>query len=181
MAMAGRIAVVDGQDRFLRWEERPVIHKERLVHRSVHVLIFDSQARLVIQLRHPDKDNNPNVWDVSCAGHVEESDYTGPPDDDLDALYKGVAVRELAEELGVSAELEELARFTPIKDVHYEQIRLYCGTSDGPYVIQEEEVSEIRSVTQDELTAMIAGDDKVTTSLTYFASWISERGLWPAH
>jgi isopentenyldiphosphate isomerase len=178
--MAGRIAVVDGQDRFLRWEQRAVIHRERLVHRSVHVLVFDSRGRLVIQKRHPEKDNNPNAWDVSCAGHVEESDYTGGPDEGLDAVYRGVAIRELAEELGVETELEELASFTPIAGVHYEQIRLYRGISDGPYVIQEDEVSEIRPATQAELRAMIDGEDLVTTSLTYFAGWLAERDMWPA-
>lgn len=157
-----------------------MIHRDRLVHRSVHVLVFDSKGRLIIQLRHPEKDNNPNAWDVSCAGHVEESDYSGGPDEDLDAVYRGVAVRELAEELGVEAELEELASFSPIEGVHYEQIRLYRGVSDGPYVIQEDEVAEVRPVKKDELTAMIEGEERVTTSLTYFAGWIVERGLWHA-
>lgn len=157
-----------------------MIHRDRLVHRSVHVLVFDSRGRLVIQRRHPEKDNNPDAWDVSCAGHVEESDYTGGPDEDLDAVYGGVAMRELAEELGVEVELEELASFSPIEGVHYEQIRLYRGASDGPYVIQEDEVSEIRAATPGQLRAMIEGDDLVTTSLTYFAGWLAERGLWPA-
>ena len=43
----------------------------------------------------------------------------------------------------------------------------------------EEEVAEVRPVTPEELDAMIAGSPLVTTSLTYFARWLGERGLWP--
>ncbi len=178
--MAGRIAVVDENNLFVRWESRAAIHQQRLPHRSVHVLVFDSAGCLVIQRRHPEKDNNPDAWDVSCAGHVEESDYTGSPDENLDQVYADVAARELQEELGIMAALAELGRFAPIPDVHYEQIRLYRAESDGPYVIQEDEVAEVRTVTCDGLRRMIDGDALVTTSLTFFAEWIAQQGLWAA-
>src|SRR6476659_3830313 len=100
--MAGRIAVADESNRFVRWEERRTIHEQQLVHRSIHVVIFDSTGRLLIQRRHASKQTYPRYWDVSCAGHVEESDYTRGPDDDLDAVYAAVAAREVEEELGVT-------------------------------------------------------------------------------
>src|SRR5262249_42239596 len=118
--MAGRIAVVDDANRFIRWEERRIIHEQRLVHRSVHILVFDSAHRLLIQRRHRMKLTYPSYWDVSCAGHVEESDYTGGPDDDLDAVYASVAARELDEELGIAASLELVDRLPPEPNVHYE-------------------------------------------------------------
>jgi isopentenyldiphosphate isomerase len=89
--MPGRIAVVDTANRFVRWEDRRTIHEQRLVHRSIHVLLYDSAGRLLVQRRHASKQTHPRCWDVSCAGHVEESDYTGGPDDDLDAVYAAVA------------------------------------------------------------------------------------------
>lgn len=59
-----RIAVVDDANRFVRWEDRGTIHEQRLVHRSVHVMIFDGQGNLLVQRRHASKQTY----------HVEESD-----------------------------------------------------------------------------------------------------------
>lgn len=176
--MAGRIAVVDAGNRFVRWEDRKVIHQERLVHRSIHVLVFDSQGRLVIQRRHRDKDTFPHHWDNSVAGHVEESDYLAGPDDRLDEVYRAVAARELEEELGVSAALELVGHFEPLAGVHYEQIRMFQATSDGPYVIQEEEVEEVRPVTPAEYAALVASGAPVTHALAWFVRYLREQGTW---
>lgn len=198
--MPGRIAVVDLADRFERWEERRRVHDERLVHRSIHVILLDPAGKLVIQKRHRDKQTHPSTWDVSCSGHVEESDYrprgatrvstrpspaqiaAGPaagseggrydvdPEADLDRVYLEVAGRELEEELGVRASdlhepLVEIARSGPIDGVHYEQIRLFLGTSGGPYRPQPDEVEEVRSVTRAELAALAVREPVTPTLL----------------
>src|SRR5262245_52315681 len=106
--MAGRIAVVDDADRFVRWEVRPRIHELQLLHRSVHVLVFTSGGRLVLQRRHRQKQTHPRHWDISCTGHVEESDYFDGPDESLDEVYAATARREAQEELGVGVDLEFL-------------------------------------------------------------------------
>jgi len=173
----GRIAVVDDANRFVRWEDRRVIHAQRLVHRSVHILVFDSAGRLLLQRRHPAKETNPRYWDVSVAGHVEESDYPAGPDDDLDAVYAAVAARELLEELGVTAEIERLARLGPEPGVHYEQIHLFRATSDGPFTPQADEVEEVRLVTRPELEALLGSGEPATSSLRHLASKLMPR-LW---
>ena len=45
------IAVVSDANRFLRWEERTVVHEKRLVHRSVHIAVYDLRGRLLVQRR----------------------------------------------------------------------------------------------------------------------------------
>ncbi|RMG16884.1 MAG: NUDIX domain-containing protein [Planctomycetota bacterium] len=176
--MAGRIAVVDSQDSFLRWAERKEVHARRLVHRSVHVLVFDRAGRLLVQRRHPDKDVYPGHWDTSCAGHVEESDYPGGPNQGLDGVYAAVAARELGEELGVQADLEELGHFAPVPNVHYEQIRLFRAVHDGPFVLQAGEVSAVRPVTRPEFLGLQAIGAPVTPSLIWFVDWLHATGLW---
>jgi isopentenyldiphosphate isomerase len=167
----GRIPVVDEENRFVRWEERRRIHEQRLVHRSVHVLVFDSAGRLLVQRRHADKQTYPRFWDVSVAGHVEESDYTGGPDDDLEAVHAAVAARELREELGVDAPVARLARLGPEPGVHYEQIHLYRAVSDGPYTLQADEVEEYRLLDRAALRALLDGGEPVTHALR----WLVER------
>lgn len=171
--MAGRIAVVDGNNRFVRWEDRRTIHEQRLVHRSIHVIVVDGQGRVLVQQRHRDKQTYPQYWDMSCAGHVEESDYPRGPDDELDAVYRAVALRELHEELGIvvaDAELVALGRIAPVADVHYEHIALYRVRHDGPYTLQADEVEAIRMVTREELAALFADPAAhVTPALRYLA------------
>lgn len=176
-AMAGRIAVVDEHNRFVRWEARTTIHEQRLVHRSIHVLLFDTAGRLLIQRRHHTKQTYPRFWDVSCAGHVEESDYSGGPDDDLDAVYAAVAAREVAEELGVTPVLERAGTFGPVAGVHYEQIHLFRGISDGPFTLQADEVEEHRFVAPAELDEWLAGPEPVTDALRWWLQMIRDGAL----
>jgi isopentenyldiphosphate isomerase len=68
-----------------------------LLHPSIHVVVAAVDG-LVWQLRGPRKDSAPLHWDHACSGHV------GVGEDDVDA-----AVRELAEELGVTARAADLA------------------------------------------------------------------------
>lgn len=177
--MAGRIAVVDDQNRFVRWEDRRAIHEQQLVHRSVYVLLFDPAGRLLVQRRHRAKQTHPSAWDVSCAGHVEESDYPGGPDDDLDAVYAAVAARELAEELGVAPPLLRLGRFGPAPGVHYEQLHLFTGQSAGPFTLQPDEVEALRPLAPDEVAAWLAGPEPTTPTLRWLLAWLSAGDRWP--
>lgn len=178
--MAGRIAVVDEQDRFLRWEDRRVVHEQELVHRSIHVLLVDSRGRLLLQRRHRSKQTYPGCWDLSCSGHVEESDYgPGGPDDDLDRVYAEVARREVEEELGVRVALTPVGRFGPTPGVHYEQLRLFVGASDGPFTAQADEVEDLRHVTRAELAELItAGIEPLTGTLRWFAPRVAHVEAW---
>jgi hypothetical protein len=131
------------------------------------------------QARHPEAtqgqaDAPLDLVPSPSRGHVEESDYrpngsSVDPDADLDRVYLEVAGRELEEELGVAApDLREVGRSGPIAGVHYEQIRLYLGTSDGPYRPQPEEVEAVRAVSRAELAAL-AAREPVTPTLLWLA------------
>jgi isopentenyldiphosphate isomerase len=173
-----RIAVVDADNRFLRWEHRTTIHRDHLIHRTVHILLFDSHGRLILQRRNRRKATFPGCWDVSACGHVEEADYPSGPDERLDEVYAETARRELHEELGVHAQLSALGHFPPMEGIAYEQMRLFRGTSDGPYRLQEEEVAEVRPFTASETDALLSGAEPLTLSLPFFVRWIRDRGLW---
>jgi isopentenyldiphosphate isomerase len=175
--MSSRVAVVDENDRFVRWEDRRAIHRGKLLHRSIHVMVFDASRRLVVQRRHRDKATYASHWDVSCSGHVDEEDYAKGPDDDLDTVYLRCAERELEEELGIRAPLVFAGHFGPVADVHYEQIHLYRTTSDGPFTPQADEIEELRTVTPQEVEAL-ALHDRVTGTLVMFGRLARQRGWW---
>lgn len=178
--MSGNIAIVDTHNRFIRWTDKAETHRERLPHRTVHTLILDSQGQMILQQRHPEKLTYALFWDMACCGHVERPDYPGGPDERLDEVYEGVAHRELEEELGVDTELLCLGHFGPEPGVHYEQLRLYLGHSDGPFTIQTEEVEQIARVTPARYDQMAADPEvKLTDALRFFVAWLRrERGLF---
>ena len=177
--MEAQIAVVDNDNRFIRWEGRRAIHEQRLIHRSVYVLVVDSAGRLLLQLRHRDKQTYPLHWDISCAGHVCSDDYLRGPDDDLDEVYRGTAMRELEEELGIQAELRRIGHFGPEKGIHYEQIRLYRAQSDGPIVFQASEVEQTRWVTREEFVDLTSDSEaRLTRTLRHFGDWAQHAGHW---
>lgn len=60
-----------------------------LVHRVVHVLVFNSKGELLLQKRSLTRDVAPGKWDTSVGGHIN------PGEDPLEA-----ARREMKEELG---------------------------------------------------------------------------------
>ena len=69
---------------------RTKVHAKGLWHRTVHIWAFDSKGRILFQLRSRLKENNPGLFDTSCAGHISAGDSS-----------VNAAVRELREERGV--------------------------------------------------------------------------------
>lgn len=169
------IAVVDADNRFLRWDDRETVHGERLSHRSVHILVFDNTGRLLLQQRNADKLTYPLHWDISVAGHVEADDYPAGPDDDLDAVYAAVAKRELAEELGILAPVSHLHTEGPRDGVHYEHLRLYEATWSGTIVMQDAEVHAVRWLSPAEWDRR-GSELNVTHALSHWVNWLRAQG-----
>jgi len=76
---------------------RSRVHAEGLWHRTVHIWAFDSDGRILFQLRSRVKENNPGLFDTSCAGHISAGDTS---------IH--AAVRELSEELGIKKSPRDL-------------------------------------------------------------------------
>ena len=55
--------VVDSEDRVTGQATRGGVHAQGLLHRSVHILVFNSQGELFLQKRAMTKDENPGYWD----------------------------------------------------------------------------------------------------------------------
>ena len=94
--------------------ERERCHREGLRHRTCHLWLLrrrNGRTELLLQKRSAEKDSNPGCFDISSAGHIPAR---------VDWIPS--ALRELKEELGLTAQPEQL---------------IYCGVrkivSDGVY------------------------------------------------
>lgn len=134
---------------------KPDVHRDGDWHRAVHVWIITPDDRILVQRRALVKENNPGLWDVSCAGHISAGESV------IDA-----AIREAQEELGIELDTGELK--------HVARIRASCVLNGGTYIdneiheifvvrrevdvaklrLQPEEVDDAKLVTYDELRSL---------------------------
>jgi 16S rRNA (adenine1518-N6/adenine1519-N6)-dimethyltransferase len=126
-------AVVDEKDQVTGAATRSEVHGNNLLHRAVHILIFNTSGEVLLQKRSRWKDRHPNLWDSSAAGHV------GAGED-----YDGTAVRELDEELGVASSLARVAKLEASSQTGHEFIWLYRGEHDGPFIPAAAEIAGLQ-------------------------------------
>jgi 16S rRNA (adenine1518-N6/adenine1519-N6)-dimethyltransferase len=115
-----RFPVVDKNDRILRDASRCEVHANNLLHRAVHILIFNAAGEVYLQQRSRWKDRHPLKWDSSAAGHVGAAES-----------YDETARRELMEELGVSVPLKRISKLPASERTDQEFIWLYRGEVAG--------------------------------------------------
>lgn len=139
--------VVDIDDRVIDVKTRGEIHARGLMHRAVHILVFNSGGELFIQKRSMSKDENPGQWDTSAAGHVDNGES-----------YLDCALRELEEELGIvtDAEPEYLFHVPPSILNGMEHSEIYRYVYDGELKLQAEEIDEGKWLGQKQMDALVA-------------------------
>jgi 16S rRNA (adenine1518-N6/adenine1519-N6)-dimethyltransferase len=118
-----RFPIVDKKDRILGSASRSQVHGNNLLHRAVHILIFNEAGEVYLQQRSRSKDRHPLKWDSSAAGHVSAQES-----------YDETARRELKEELGVSVPLEKISKLPAAPFTDHEFIWLYRGMVSGDLV-----------------------------------------------
>lgn len=112
----------------------------------VHVCVFDSRGRLLIQQRTAGKRIWPERWDFSVGGGVDAGETS-----------RQAAHREFLEELGVSLDMDGLR---PAVTVGFSQgfddfFILVRDLDVESLTLQAEEVSQVRWVTLAEAEAMV--------------------------
>ncbi|MBT5550811.1 MAG: NUDIX domain-containing protein [Nitrospina sp.] len=123
--------VVDQNDRVVGTASRKHIHENKLLHRSIHIFVFNSRKELFLQKRALCKDENPGLWDTSSAGHVDAGE-----------TYDVCAHRELWEELGLTANLKTSIKIPACQKTYWEHVQAYSCISDAEIRINPAEISE---------------------------------------
>jgi isopentenyldiphosphate isomerase len=136
---------------------RDEAHQKGTLHRTAHVWLVKKKPEgydILLQKRSEEKDSFPGMLDTSSAGHIPAGDEPLPS-----------ALRELKEELGLTASPEEL-KFAGTFRIQYEKEfhgRLFRDNEvtrvyvyDKPVniqdlTLQESEVSEVRWFDLDEV------------------------------
>lgn len=113
--------VVDADDAVTGQATRREVHERGLMHRAVHILVFNKNRDCLLQKRSMLKDRQPGVWDSSAAGHLDAGES-----------YEAAAERELGEELGISgAKLIRIGHLAPCEETGMEHVKLYAAMHGG--------------------------------------------------
>ena len=95
-----------------RTVSREDAHREGIPHRTAHVWILREKKEeydILLQKRSMEKESFPGMYDTSSAGHIPAGEEPLPS-----------ALRELKEELGISADADQLA-FAGMFRIRYEK------------------------------------------------------------
>ncbi|MEW6002498.1 MAG: NUDIX domain-containing protein [Nitrospirota bacterium] len=113
---------------------RSVIHgNPSLIHRVIHVLVFNSRGELLLQKRSIKKDVAPGRWDTSVGGHVNPGE----------SLLQAVS-REMKEELGITSCIPKfLYSYIHSNSFETELVFTYSCIYDGRISFSDE-IEEVR-------------------------------------
>jgi isopentenyldiphosphate isomerase len=130
-----QLEVVNIKGEVIGYAPRAEIHgNPSLIHRVVHVLVFNKKGGLLLQKRPQTKDVAPGKWDTSVGGHVgigEELHFSSR--------------REMHEELGITGcEPEHLYSYIHSNSYETELVTTYRCVYEGGISFNKGEIEEIR-------------------------------------
>jgi len=134
--------VVDPSGKVIGTARRDELHgNPSLVHRVVHVLVFNPQDLLLLQKRSRNRDTAPGKWDTSVGGHVNISEDV-----------RTAALREMREELGIAGcSLNFLYDYLFSNQQETELVSTFTCVHSGPFRFSREEIDEVRFWSTDDI------------------------------
>jgi isopentenyldiphosphate isomerase len=125
-----------------------------------YILVFNSWGDIFLHLRTPTKDVYPGHWDVAVGGVLAAGES-----------FADGARRELQEELGVEAPLEELFPFRYADARTVVHAVVYKAVHDGPFRLQKEEIVRGEFVAVEEFKERASREPFCPDGLEAFAEY----------
>jgi len=148
MAAVDLLDIINEDDEVIGQDTHAGAHAKGLLHRYIHIILQDTQGRIICQQRTADM-RYPLTFDASVGEHVDAGE-----------TYWDAALRGLGEEMGIPqgiVELTDLGRIENRINPAVENMlgRLYVGVYGGPVTIQETEIARVEYFQPAELRAMM--------------------------
>ena len=144
--------VVDEFDIVIGTATREEVHREQMMHRSVHLLVFNRRGEVLLQKRSLNKDTYPGTWDSTVSGHLDSGES-----------YDQCVIRESSEEMGIEFEKvpERMFKIEACEKTGHEFSHIYRHYSEGPFHPNKDEISDIKWFSEESLEESPLNDSKV--------------------
>lgn len=123
--------VVDDQDEVIDRLPRDEVHRRKLNHRAIHLLVHNAAGQVFLQQRSMQKDTHPGKWDSSVSGHLDSGE-----------TYDACVIREAEEEIGLTLDTtpEKLFKLDSCEETDQEFVWVYRSQAEGPFELHPEEI-----------------------------------------
>lgn len=143
--MIDDIILVDENDVQVGTGEKMAVHEAGKLHRAFSIMIFNSRGELMLQKRAKEKYHCGGLWTNACCSHPR-------PGETLAEATK----RRLAEEMGMTCELEEIFSFIYKSSfsnglTEHEFDHVFVGQFDGEPNLNPNEAEAWRWISEKDL------------------------------
>ncbi len=148
--------IVDKDDKVIGKAPRNEIYEKKLMHRIVHILLFNQEGKMALQLRSEECSFCPLHWSTAVGGHVSSGES-----------YEKAALREYKEELGTTSDITLL-----YKDFYDDArglakfLSTFKAIYEGEFKL-ESKVLKVEYFTIDEIKEMIEKGEKFHPELLF--------------
>jgi isopentenyldiphosphate isomerase len=149
------VDALDAQGNVVGTVTRAEMRRANLWHRSVFVVVVNDGDEILVHRRAGWKDKWPDRWDIAVGGVVIAGE-----------AWEVAAGRELAEEVGVTAELVYLGEDLYVDDDVREVARIYQARTAGPFTFADGEITEAAWVPIAQLRDWAAGHEVCPDSMS---------------
>ena len=94
------VILVNSEDEILGTMPKMEAHQKGILHRAFSIFLFNSDKELLLQKRSNSKYHSPGLWTNTCCSHQR-----------IDETSIQAANRRLKEEMGITANLEQMFTF----------------------------------------------------------------------
>jgi isopentenyldiphosphate isomerase len=159
------LEIVDKDGNILSIAPRSQIHgNPSLLHKVVHVLVFNDKNELLLQKRAMNKDVAAGKWDTSVGGHISAGE-------DLITSVQ----RETEEELGFMPDnIKYLYCYIHSNPYESELVFTHSCFNNGPFKFNADEIDEVRFWSIPEIKEAIGKNilsDNFESEITTFLSY----------
>ena len=149
--------IVNQKDEVIGQAERKEVYAHKYLHRIVHVLIFNDQGEMAMQLRSAHVAYCPRHWSTTVGGHVQVGED-----------YKTAALREYQEELGIQTDIELFKKDFYQGDGGISKfLTTYKTTFNGPFNPDPEVVEDVGFFSLDQIKEKIQNGEKFHPELLF--------------
>ncbi|HOV15723.1 MAG TPA: NUDIX domain-containing protein, partial [Spirochaetota bacterium] len=140
--------IVDNEGKIIGKAPRTICHNGcKLLHPVVHIHIFNTHHKLLLQKRSKHKDIQPGLWDTSVGGHISSGEK-------LEVALR----REANEELGINIAIEKLiplSKYIFESDIEKELVFSFVYITDDKVYFQISEIDEVKFYSKKEIQSLV--------------------------